>query len=409
MKERNDIEIVKPSNTFCSARSISVIVELLDQKKRIIDMLIRPNLEVCIISVVGMGGLSKTTLARQIYHDPDIASHFDILAWVTVSQRYYEQEVLSRLLHSMRDLNHELYADPDCYVHHMAPQSEDGSWILLRHLVFDKDPYPRELEKFGRMIARNCRGLPLALILIGGVLYKAERTRDYWIIHDEVRDFCRTKTKEKFNSGDEYLTEVHDNLRHITILSDLKDQIPPNLILHTIVIYAIAKNINNRADAQITIVYKIKFGYLILQFCENTNMTKIVMDFWKILNVRFEIFLSFHQAEVPQDIMDTAGFDFTTTEVKVKVEVYRSSLQSPYLMSPIQEDTFLYQTPNVAADSSILPEFEISYNERSNQDQHTEPHHVIELSTKSGFHYCHVEANFWLLTRFLHPTHRQGQ
>lgn len=385
MKERNDIEIVKPRNTFPSARSTNKIATLgiEDEIWTIKNLLCVLPSGFETISVLGRGGLGKTTLARQIYRDPDIASHFDILAWVTVSQIYYEQELLSRLLHSVRDLNHEssqesveklaenLYKslkdkrylivlddvwhveivlkvksllphdsngsrillttrippvayranrpNPD-YIHRMRFQTPHECWNLLQHLVFDKEMCPLELVELGKVIAKNCRGLPLLLTLIGGVLYKAERTRDYWMyvagilkncpleivlrfsydqlphhlracflymgvlpedyeirrskliklwianrfikpdrsksledvaeeylkdlidrnlimvrewtcsgeiktcsIHDEVRDFCRQKTTEDFRN---FLPEVNGELRHISTLSDLKDQIP---------------------------------------------------------------------------------------------------------------------------------------------------------------------------------------
>ncbi|BBG92527.1 Disease resistance protein CC-NBS-LRR class family [Prunus dulcis] len=40
-----------------------------------------------VVSVWGMGGLGKTTLARQVYHHKNVRQHFDSFAWVCVSQR----------------------------------------------------------------------------------------------------------------------------------------------------------------------------------------------------------------------------------------------------------------------------------------------------------------------------------
>ncbi|CAA3005964.1 late blight resistance homolog R1A-10 [Olea europaea subsp. europaea] len=242
MMERNDLEIVKSRNTFHPARSSNkiAIVGIKDEILKIKDLLIGPKSELCIISVVGRQGLGKTTPAKIIYNDSDIASHFDIRAWATVSRMYYEQ-VLSHLLHSIRGLNQEssqesaeklaenlykflknkrclivlddfwdrqivlkvkswfphdsngsrilltsewesaaMYDDPKCYIHKMRNPTEDEYWPLLRNLVFDKERCPHELVEIGTMIAMKCRGLPFLLTLIGGVLYKSERTQSYW-------------------------------------------------------------------------------------------------------------------------------------------------------------------------------------------------------------------------------------
>ncbi|KAL5570105.1 hypothetical protein UlMin_026680 [Ulmus minor] len=46
------------------------------------------------ISVVGEGGIGKTTLAKRVYDDARVKGHFDCHAWVTVSQSYDIQKLL---------------------------------------------------------------------------------------------------------------------------------------------------------------------------------------------------------------------------------------------------------------------------------------------------------------------------
>ena len=43
---------------------------------------------------MGMGGLGKTTLAKKVYHDPDVNRHFQCRALVYVSQVYTIRELL---------------------------------------------------------------------------------------------------------------------------------------------------------------------------------------------------------------------------------------------------------------------------------------------------------------------------
>ncbi|KAI3468958.1 hypothetical protein Pfo_025621 [Paulownia fortunei] len=196
-----------------------------------------------IIPIFGMGGIGKTTLARHAYDDPLIMQHFHIRVWVTVSQDYSMQEIFFTLVDSIKAFNelfdeklhsYELmaeyvykslkgrkylivlddiwstkawddvkrifpddhngsriilttrlldvaaYADSCSPLHEMRFMDEDQSWDLLRQKVFQQEHSPLELEIIGKMIARSCRGLPLAIVVIAGLLSTVSRNQKSW-------------------------------------------------------------------------------------------------------------------------------------------------------------------------------------------------------------------------------------
>ncbi|KAL4573301.1 hypothetical protein LXL04_020101 [Taraxacum kok-saghyz] len=195
-----------------------------------------------VVSVVGMGGLGKTTLAKKVFCDPVIEFHFFVRCWVYVSQEYNRKEVLvailssviqpceqiyklneemlveeiykhlhgrrylivlddvwtldawndlklafpnqncgSRILLTSRNTDVALLANPDSLPHHLKFLNDDESWELLSTKVFRKGMRcPFELVELGQTIARKCYGLPLAIVVVAGLLLKKDKTRDLW-------------------------------------------------------------------------------------------------------------------------------------------------------------------------------------------------------------------------------------
>ncbi|XP_055802612.1 putative late blight resistance protein homolog R1B-16 [Solanum dulcamara] len=212
----------------------NIMVGLETEFEMMLDQVAGGERELEVVTIVGMGGIGKTTLATKLYSDPHIMSHFDILAKATVSQEHCVRNVLLALLSSASEEPDDQLADqlqkllkckrylvviddiwttgawddirrcfPDCnngsrillttrnvevaeYAssgkppYHMRLMDFDESWNLLYEKVFAKDSFPPEFEQLGKQIALKCGGLPLAIIVIAGLLSKTGKTLDEW-------------------------------------------------------------------------------------------------------------------------------------------------------------------------------------------------------------------------------------
>nr|GMD13584.1 putative late blight resistance protein homolog R1B-8 [Ipomoea batatas] len=184
-----------------------------------------------VIPIVGLPGIGKTAFANQIFHNIAKLKKFVPTIWVHVSQSFDQKEryidMLCKITKRPRDeysqigvnqlatkiqdlLNDKKYfivlddiwkkedwesldaalpnnsqgsrvlvttrssnvVDSDEEPHILKPLDDKVSWEILEKIVFRKDGCPNnELKSLGVNIAKGCNGLPLSLVMVGGILH----------------------------------------------------------------------------------------------------------------------------------------------------------------------------------------------------------------------------------------------
>ncbi|XP_011072134.1 putative late blight resistance protein homolog R1B-16 [Sesamum indicum] len=259
IQEQPPIVSASMGSTAPSSSDKNTMVGFDERLLQVVDELTRDESDLRILPIVGMGGIGKTTLAQNVFDHPYIINRFDIRIWFTISQQYSVRDVLLKYLINAKKLKasaadeldlaklgesfHKLLfgerylivlddlwsikawedfkmsfpdntngsrilvttrlldvARPLGFDNHYFTVNfldNDKSWDLLCEKAFARKscPYP-ELEEIGRNIARCCRGLPLAIVVIGGLLAKSNNTREYW-------KFVAKNVTSFVNSGDD--------------------------------------------------------------------------------------------------------------------------------------------------------------------------------------------------------------
>ncbi|KAL5822445.1 hypothetical protein ACOSQ4_020345 [Xanthoceras sorbifolium] len=221
-----------------------------DEFQTLLARLLDPDPRRLVISICGMGGLGKTTLAAKLYNDPHVTRSFNCRGWVSVSQSYTTRDLLLRMIislgfdsirteyldrmnetllaqHLYKSLQEQSYflviddiwdkevwkslerAFPDknggrviittrlreiaersaerITAHALRFLSQEESWELFRVQTFRNFYAPYEvLGMLGKEIVGKCHGLPLAIKALGGLLSR-KKPEEWKVVRHQLQ------------------------------------------------------------------------------------------------------------------------------------------------------------------------------------------------------------------------------
>ncbi|KAL1060361.1 hypothetical protein V6Z11_1Z104400 [Gossypium hirsutum] len=106
-----------------------------DEKQEMLELLKSNNSDgVCVLSIVGMGGMGKTTLAQLVYNDPSIKESFDHKSWVCVSDDFDAVNITKTILRSLDadSLEGEVIREKDVACLDDIWNESYSDWTILR-------------------------------------------------------------------------------------------------------------------------------------------------------------------------------------------------------------------------------------------------------------------------------------
>ncbi|PHT52204.1 hypothetical protein CQW23_06666 [Capsicum baccatum] len=212
-----------------------------------------------VIPIVGMAGIGKTTLAKEVYNHESILRRFDDRAWATVSQQHNRKEILlgllrttikmddtvktkseeeladmlqkslkrkrylivlddiwscevwdgvrqcfptehnagSRIVLTTRNNEVACYAGTESISTQMDFMDQDESWNLFKSAAFSSEALPYEFDTVGKQIADDCHGLPLTIVVVAGLLKSKRAIEDWRSVAKDVKSFITNDPDER--------------------------------------------------------------------------------------------------------------------------------------------------------------------------------------------------------------------
>ncbi|KAK3037257.1 hypothetical protein RJ639_029669 [Escallonia herrerae] len=256
-----------------------------DDLVKIVDMLLQSSdkqRDLSVVTVVGMPGQGKTTLAKLVYKNEKVVSHFDERMWVCVSDDFEVKRILNETVQSLTQTNpllsnmeglfkelrkhlngkryllvlDDVWNDiPEKWesirdalleacgsreskvlvttrsnvvastmvsvTYPLGKLSDDASWTMFRQIAFadDEATETSNLVDIGREIVKKCSGLPLAIQVIAALMRSKKSKRCK--MHDLVHDLAQATSENYILTieADDVNYDGLDEVVHLSLIS----------------------------------------------------------------------------------------------------------------------------------------------------------------------------------------------
>jgi NB-ARC domain/Rx N-terminal domain len=240
--DMNQIHSSKSSRQTSSIIDSDIVgKEIINNTRKLVNVITRiyEQRKLCVIAIVGMGGIGKTILAQKVYHDPLLMNIFQARVWYCVSQEYSATELLQSIIRQIQpdttcaetisELHEQLASKINgkrfflilddvwqsmvwtdllknplqfaasgvilvttrdkmvtsrmgaIHVHEVEKLSRRSCWELLcKKAYVEEEEDMLNLREVGMEIAKKCDGLPLAVKVIGSLLAIKNKDSREW-------------------------------------------------------------------------------------------------------------------------------------------------------------------------------------------------------------------------------------
>ncbi|GLT82939.1 hypothetical protein SLE2022_012590 [Rubroshorea leprosula] len=108
--------------------------------QKIVKLLIDSSTQqpLCVFSIVGIAGLGKTTLAKQVCNNDQIRGHFSSIMWICVSDNFDVMGILVQMLESLSEGHRENITNRDAIVQKIKGKLEQTTYLLILDDVWNE-------------------------------------------------------------------------------------------------------------------------------------------------------------------------------------------------------------------------------------------------------------------------------